>query len=131
MGQRKSGEQLLTVTVRLYMDHDSLDARVVSALRSQGCDVLTSLEAGNQRLPDDEQLSFAAQQQRAIYSANCGDFLRIHGQWMREGRSHAGILLRAQQRMQVGDQVRALLSIGHGYDTLGLRDLVLFVDAFA
>jgi len=61
------------MALRLYMDHDSLDRRVVDALRAAGVDVVTSDEAGNQRLSDHAQLEFSTNAGRALYSANCRD----------------------------------------------------------
>lgn len=48
------------MTLGLYLDHDSSATALVRALRSEGVDVLTSREAGNERLPDEQQLAFAS-----------------------------------------------------------------------
>jgi Holliday junction resolvase len=45
--------------IRLYVDHDSAERALVSELRRRGMDVLTSIEAGNARASDEEQLAFA------------------------------------------------------------------------
>jgi len=94
--------------LRLYVDMDSLDHYVVGALRSAGIDVLTSPEAGNERALDERQVAFATAAGRAVYTANRADFARIHKERMTGGRSHAGIIVRADQRMPIGDQIRAL-----------------------
>jgi predicted nuclease of predicted toxin-antitoxin system len=59
-------------------------------LRSLGHDVLTVQEANkaNQRIPDDEVLAFASEQQRAVITLNRRDFVRLH----RENPNHAGII---------------------------------------
>jgi hypothetical protein len=90
------------------MDHDSSDGRVVSALRDAGFDVLTTFDADNQDHPDPDQLAFALDQGRILYSANVPDYARINRDWARAGRVHAGIVLRSFQSMPIGDQVRAL-----------------------
>lgn len=94
--------------LRLYMDQDSGNDAVVNRLRVAGIDVVTAPGAGHQRASDVEQLAFATAEGRTIYTANRGDFARIHKEWMAEGRDHAGIITRSQQRMSVGDQVRGL-----------------------
>ncbi len=93
------------------MDHDSDDPRVITGLRVAGIDVLSSLEVHHERLSDDEQLEFAASVGRVIYTANRGDFARLHRDWMRAGRAHAGIIARARQVLPIGDQVRGLTGI--------------------
>lgn len=99
------------MSIRLYMDNDSLDSRVVKALRATGIDVLTTPDMGHQRLPDPEQLAFATAQGRVLYSANCGDFARLHRYWLRANRDHADIILRARQELSPGSQIRALSRI--------------------
>jgi hypothetical protein len=64
---------------RLY-SNENFPRRVVEALRALGHDVLTSFEAGraNQRVPDDEVLRFAAEQQRAVLTLNRRHFVKLH-----------------------------------------------------
>lgn len=99
------------MTVRFYFDHDSGDRPVVNALREPQIDLVTSLEAGNQRLTDEQQLEFAARHQRVIYSANVRDFARLHQSWANQPRPHAGIILRVFQQMPIGEQIRYLLVV--------------------
>ena len=94
-----SGATLLVIA--LYLDHDSSDAELVMGLRRAGLDVLTTRDAGNALRSDDWQLRFALSERRAIYSANVGDFGRLHKTWMAAGIHHAGIIVRHNQRMPV------------------------------
>ena len=55
--------------VKLYIDHD-VKKDIAVALRTSGYDVLTTYEAGNQRLRDEEQLQYAISQSRAFLT--CG-----------------------------------------------------------
>ena len=89
------------------MDEDSSDGDVIAALRRAGHDPLSAFDAGRIGLADEDQLSFAARESRILYSANQGDFMRIHASWMMVGRDHAGILIRSNQTMGVGEQVCA------------------------
>jgi hypothetical protein len=59
-----------------------------------GCDVLTSQEArkANRAIPDEEVLSFASEQGRALLTINRRDFLRLH----RSNPNHAGMILCSQ-----------------------------------
>ena len=40
--------------IRLYMDEDSMDQRLVQALRARGMDVETALDAGMVAQPDED-----------------------------------------------------------------------------
>jgi hypothetical protein len=82
---------------------------LIAGLRARGIDVLTVVEAGLIGQDDEEQLTFAAQSNRALYSFNVGDFCRLHGEWLKAGGSHAGIIVVPRQRFSVGEQLRRLL----------------------
>lgn len=97
--------------LRLYMDKDSVSDAVVTALRRQGIDVVTTSDAGNDRLPDTDQLEFATANGRAIYTANVRDFAPLHARWIESGKSHAGIIVRYHQRTPIGQQLRGLMRI--------------------
>jgi predicted nuclease of predicted toxin-antitoxin system len=75
---------------RLYMDEQF--PKVVSGLlRSMGHDVLTVQEAGNGNLgiPDEQVLSFAISDNRAVVTINRYDFIRLH----RANSEHCGIIV--------------------------------------
>lgn len=110
----------------LYCDHDSSDEDLVAQLRSLGIDVVTALEANNRYATDLEQLEFATLHGRAIYTANKGHFANLHAEWMREGRHHAGILVRRNQKADVGTQLRSLSAVFEAYRD-GLVDMLLWV----
>ena len=63
-----------------FYSNENFPRRVVEALRHLGHDVLTSLEAGNanQRVPDEDVLSFATEKRRALLTLNRQDFFRLH-----------------------------------------------------
>jgi predicted nuclease of predicted toxin-antitoxin system len=61
------------------------------ALRSLGHDVLTVQDAGNanQKIPDQEVLAFATEQDRAVLTLNRYDFIRLH----KQSSAHTGIIV--------------------------------------
>jgi predicted nuclease of predicted toxin-antitoxin system len=69
---------------------------VVKYLRELGHDVLTVQEAGkaNQRIPDDEVLAFATEDNRAVITQNRRDFILLH----RLQPNHAGIIACSDDR---------------------------------
>ncbi|MEX0784643.1 MAG: DUF5615 family PIN-like protein [Dehalococcoidia bacterium] len=110
----------------LYCDHDSSDEALVEQLRLALVDVLTAHEAHNRHLSDPEQLEFAAREGRAVYTANKGDFARLHTEWASAGRQHAGIIIRRNQLADVGSQLRALMTMLELHPE-GLANLILWV----
>jgi len=97
--------------LRLYLDEDSSSHALAHNLRLRGIDVTTVLEEGRIGRPDNEQLEFATEQGRAIYSCNKGDFQRLHTAYLSQSRNHAGIILAPQQRYSIGEQARRLLHL--------------------
>jgi hypothetical protein len=91
------------VTIRLYIDEDSMDRDLVSALLARGVDVTTAYDEGMIGRDDREHLDYATRQGRVVYSFNRGDFYRLHTLYLTQGKSHAGIILSHQQRYSVGE----------------------------
>ena len=81
--------------MKLYAD-EQYPYPVVKYLRELGHDVLTVQEAGkaNQRIPDDEVLAFATDNDRAVITQNRKDFIQLH----RIEPSHAGIIVCTEDR---------------------------------
>lgn len=90
--------------IRLYLDEDALQNALLRALQSSSVDVMTVADAERLSFSDEEQLIWAAQQQRIIYSFNMGDFHQLHGVFLSKGWSHSGIILLPQQRYSIGEQ---------------------------
>ena len=76
---------------RLY-SNENFPRRVVEELRRLGHDVLTSHQAkrSNQRIPDEEVLTFATAEQRAVITLNRRDFIRLH---LSTRGKHGGIIV--------------------------------------
>lgn len=95
--------------IRLCLDEDAIKGALVRALRNSDVDVLTVSDANRHSFSDEEQLLWAAEQGRVIYSFNMGDFCRLHRDFINHEKDHAGIILAPQQRYSVGNQLRGLL----------------------
>src|SRR5262249_25985692 len=91
---RAPGPPVGGLGVRLFTD-EMIDPDLARALRQRGYDAESCQEAGrgNQQIPDDQQLAYATQQQRAILTFNVGDFYRIDADWQAAGHDHYGILV--------------------------------------
>jgi predicted nuclease of predicted toxin-antitoxin system len=80
---------------RLYMD-EQFPKFVSQLLREMGHDVLTVQEAGkgNLGIPDEDVLSFAIDENRAVVTLNRDDFIRLH----RSDSQHCGIIVCTNDR---------------------------------
>jgi len=77
----------------LYLDEDTLRKVFVQALRDNDVDVLTVSDANNLGRIDEEQLIWATEQGRVIYTFNSRDFCRLHGSLIAVGRIMQALLL--------------------------------------
>lgn len=85
--------------VKLY-SNENFPMDIVRQLRQLGYDVLTSYEAGqaNQGIPDEDVLTFATQNERAVITLNRDDLITLHS----SGISHNGIIICKTDRDYVG-----------------------------
>jgi hypothetical protein len=111
----------------LYLDEDSGDLDVVAGLRRAGVDVVRSADVGMGGATDEEHLARAASLGRALVSANVRDFAKLHGEWARNGRPHAGLVLVTQQRYSKGELVRRLLALESARTASEMRNAVEFL----
>lgn len=114
------------MTIRLYLDEDTMDRALVSALRARGVDVLTAHESDMIERKDDEHLVFATTKGRVLYSFNVGDYCRLSS----DGRSHAGLVLAHQQRYSVGEQMRRLLRLMNTLSAEEMQNRIEFLGAW-
>lgn len=97
--------------ILLYIDEDAMDEDFVQALRIRNVDVLTVADAGMLNKSDEEQLAWARENYRVIFSFNARDFYRLHTTLIAQGLSHAGIILAPQQQYGIGDLMRGVLRL--------------------
>ncbi|NCJ08271.1 hypothetical protein GS597_17510 [Synechococcales cyanobacterium C] len=97
--------------ILLYIDEDSMDEDFVQALRSRNVDVLTVADVGMLNRSDEDQLAWARNNGRVIFSFNARDFYRLHTMLLERDQSHAGIILAPQQRYGLGRLIRGVLHL--------------------
>lgn len=88
-----------------------MDEDFVQALRSRNVEVLTVADVGMLHKLDQEQLDWARQNGRVIFSFNSRDFYQLHTNLIGQGLSHAGIILAPQQKYGIGDLMRGVLRL--------------------
>jgi hypothetical protein len=76
---------------------------------------------------DEEQLAFAAAQERAIYTFNASDFVRLHRQFLKRAHSHSGIIVIPEQRYLVGEMIRRIAAFVQSVTADSLRNRIEFL----
>lgn len=112
-----------------YLDEDSMDRRLVRALRARGMDVETALDAEMVARSDEEHLEYAAASGRVLHTFNVADFYELHDRFMEKGREHAGLILGTQQRYRVGERMRRSLRLHAEWTAEEMRNRVLFLSS--
>lgn len=92
-------------TIRLFLDEDVHES-LLPALRQQGYDAINVREANRRGLSDPEQLAFASEQNRTLFSFNAVDYIALHLSYLKNDQSHAGILVAKQ--IPIGETLRRL-----------------------
>lgn len=91
---------LRTDAPKLYLN-EHLSPRLAIRLREYGFDVISSQEANLLSEPDDEQMRFAAREQRAIVTFNFRDFATLHEWYAHEQIEHWGIIFSTEEPLGI------------------------------
>jgi hypothetical protein len=110
--------------LRIFTDED-VHGDLASALRRQGFDAVSTVEAGRSSLPDESQLSWATSQERAIVTFNVGDFTILHTDWIERGQHHSGIIVSAQR--PIGILLQKLVNLDAAFGEQGIADQLHFL----
>ena len=78
--------------MRFLLDED-LTPSIAEIARGLGLDAVSVHEIGRRGFEDEEQLRFAASQQRILVTRNRDDFLRLMALFFQTGEFHPGLLI--------------------------------------
>ncbi len=81
--------------IRLFLDED-VHSGLANVLRKRGFDVVHAQNLGRKGRSDVEQLTFAIQQKRCLFSFNVKDFVVLHNQFVQNEQKHCGIIVSKQ-----------------------------------
>jgi len=115
------------VTIRLYIDEDSMSRALIRALRARGVDITTAFEENMIEQMDSAHLDYATREDRVLYSYNVKDFYQLHTDYQTQGKPHAGIILSAQQTYSIGEQMRRLLKLVANKSAEEMRNQIEFL----
>lgn len=117
--------------IRLYLDEDAMRRSLAFGLRARTVDVLTALDAQMINREDEAHLINASSSERAVYTYNAADFSDLHQRWISDGRSHAGIIIGAQQRYRSGEELRRLMRLISSVSAEQMRDRLEFLSSWS
>ena len=116
--------------IRFYLDEDSADNALITAFRNASFDVVTVADADRKSYADEQQLIWATEQGRVIYSYNRRDFCRLHSEFLAVERNHAGIILLRQQRYSIGQQLQGLIELAATKSAEDMVNQLVFLSAY-
>jgi len=79
-------------------------------------------------MTDEEQLSLAAAEGRALFTFNTPDYLRLCLDWLQCGKEHAGIVVSDQ--LAIGETVRRLLNLLNWVTADEMRNEIRWLQGF-
>ena len=109
---------------RVLTDED-VWAGLAEALRQAGFDAISVSELGRKGLSDEEQLTFAAAEGRAIITHNIQDFAPLAEIHFQRNLTHAGIIVARQ--FEKGELLRRALSLIESLTTEELANTLRFI----
>ena len=62
-----------------------------------------------------------------MFTANVGHFVRLHYEWLIDGREHSGIVVLTEQEMPLGRQLRGLEALGTSFTAEQMRNRLVFL----
>ena len=78
--------------MKLYLDED-ISPKVSVILRKKGVDAVSAHEADMLESSDEEQLSYAASEGRAMVTRNRDDFISLTVQFFEDLKQHEGLII--------------------------------------
>jgi len=81
--------------IELFLDED-VHSELALALRKRGYDAIHAQELERKGRSDSDQLEFAIQQERCLFTFNVKDFVILHNQHVKSQKEHWGIIVPKQ-----------------------------------
>lgn len=103
-----------------YLDED-ITVELADVLQTQGHQAVTTSMAGNRGSKDEDQLDYATQINAVLITHNRRHFRRLHRNWTRSDRRHAGLILTRQLPLgELERRMKAFLTFAFGLDVEGM-----------
>ena len=109
---------------KLFIDEDVHD-KLAYILRNCGIDAINAREANRKGLSDEEQLSYAISQRRAIFSFNMADYEKLAVKLFNKNKTHFGIIISPQKGFR--ETLDKLLSLLQETSADELRNQLIYL----
>jgi len=98
------------MSLKFYFD-THIARQVAIQLQNNGVDVVRCEDVGLAKASDTEHLEYAIKEGRVMVSVDA-DFLRLHAEYLTEGKHHTGIVrVNPESQANTGTIVKALLAL--------------------
>jgi len=115
------------VAFPIYADENAQSRALVKLLVHAGIECLTANDAATNGWPDGDQLAFAAGRGYVILTHDSVDFQRLHSEWSKAGREHAGVIIVTDNRMPTSLLFTRLMALQSSRSPETMRNAILFV----
>ena len=112
---------------KLYLD-EHLSPRLAVQLRNHGFDVLSCRDVAMLAKSDDEQLAFAADEQRALVTFNFRDFMVLYNSYLANEKEHFGIIFSTEE--STGVLLHRLLKLLNSISAEELKNQIRWLNEF-
>lgn len=109
-----------------YFFDECVDEDIAAALRAHRVDIKTTAGLGRKGLTDEEQLAFASEEGRVIYTID-QDFLRLACECLEQGRPFAGIAYHRPGERSKREIIEALLMMHAVFESEDMQNRVEFI----
>jgi len=110
--------------LKFYLDED-VPLSFAQALLNRGVDVITTQNAGNSGKNDEEQLIYAANEERVMFTHNKNDFINIYKKFIENDIPHAGLIVTDQ--LPIGTLLRRTMKLWFTLSTNDMKDRLEFL----
>ncbi len=110
--------------IKLFLDED-VHSGLAHALRKRGYDAIHAQELDRKGLSDSDQLLFAIQQERCLFSFNVKDFVILHNEQVKTQQEHRGIIVSKQ--LPFRETMSGLLKLLQRYRKEEIKDRLEFL----
>ena len=106
------------------MDED-VHAVLSSILQKRGFNVTHAQELARKGISDSEQLEYAFNQKRCLFTFNAKDYVQLHNKYVEDNLEHYGIIVSKQ--LPIGETLKRILTIIHKYSQGSIKNRLLFL----
>jgi predicted nuclease of predicted toxin-antitoxin system len=113
--------------IKIYLDED-VPLSFAQTLINRGVNVVTTQQAGNLKRSDAEQLVFATQKMRTLFTHNKRDFILLHNNYLQSGEEHTGIIVSDQ--LPTGVLLKRFMKLWFSLSDVDMKNRLEFLNSW-